>query len=65
MGINEPTLEQTLPVIMQRVRRIWDAALDNLPPTAEVMLEQLARQTYLTPLDERFLQAMEEEYEIK
>ena len=58
--IDEPDARRQLPVILRRIKRLRNCGL--LDRCAYTVLESLGRQTYLTPLEEKFLRVMEEEY---
>ena len=58
--IDEPDARRQLPVILKRIKRLRNCGL--LDRCAYTVLESLGRQTYLTPLEEKFLRVMEEEY---
>ena len=60
--IDEPDARRQLPQILKRIRRLRNVGL--LDRAAYNVLEDLGRQTYLTPLEEKFLRLMEHEYGI-
>lgn len=60
--IDEPDARRQLPIILLRIKRLRNCGL--LDRCAYTVLESLGRQTYLTPLEEKFLKVMEEEYEV-
>lgn len=60
--IDDPDVHRQLPQILKRIRRLRDCGL--LDRCAYTVLESLGRQIYLTPLEEKFLKLMEQEYGI-
>ncbi len=58
--VDESDACRQLPQILKRIRRLRDCGL--LDRCAYTVLDSLGRQTYLTPLEEKFLKIMEEEY---
>ena len=60
--IDSPDARRQLPETLRRIRRLRDCGL--LDRCAYTVLESLGRQTYLTSLEEKFLQLMEQEYKI-
>jgi hypothetical protein len=60
--IDEPDARRQLPQILKRIQRLRNVGL--LDRAAYNVLEDLGRQTYLTPLEEKFLRLMEHEYGI-
>lgn len=60
--IDEPDARRQLPQILKRIKRLRNVGL--LDRGAYYVLEGLGRQTYLTPLEEKFLRVMEQEYGI-
>ncbi len=62
--IDSPDVKRQLPQILQRVRRLW-----QLPGfrdhVAYTMLDHLGRQTYLTPLEDKVLRLIEQEYKVE
>ncbi len=60
--IDEPDARRQLPIILLRIKRLRNCGL--LDRCAYTVLESLGRQTYLTPLEEKFLTVMEQEYGI-
>lgn len=60
--IDEPDARRQLPIILLRIKRLRNCGL--LDRCAYTVLESLGRQTYLTPLEEKFLRVMEQEYGI-
>lgn len=61
--IDSPEVHRQLPGILKRIRRL--RAYGMLDRCAYTVLESLGRQTYLTPLEEKFLAMMEQEYGIE
>jgi hypothetical protein len=61
--IDDPDVRRQLPQILKRIRRLRECGL--LDRCAYTVLESLGRQTYLTPLEDKFLKVMEQEYGIK
>lgn len=62
-SIDEPEACRQLPQILKRIRQLRECGM--LDRCAYTVLESLGRQTYLTPLEEKFLRVMEQEYGIK
>ncbi len=60
--IDEPDARRQLPQILKRIKRLREQGI--LDRCAYTVLESLGRQTYLTPLEEKFLTVMEQEYGI-
>ncbi len=60
--IDEPDARRQLPQILKRIKRLRNVGL--LDRGAYYVLEGLGRQTYMTPLEEKFLRVMEQEYGI-
>jgi hypothetical protein len=60
--IDEPDVRRQLPQILNRIRRLRECGL--LDRCAYTVLDSLGRQTYLTPLEDKFLKVMEQEYGI-
>ena len=60
--IDDPDVRRQLPQILNRIRRLRECGL--LDRCAYTVLDSLGRQTYLTPLEDKFLKVMEQEYGI-
>lgn len=60
--IDFPDARLSLPETLKRIRRLRDCGL--LDRCAYTVLESLGRQIYLTSLEEKFLQLLEQEYKI-
>ncbi len=60
--IDEPDARRQLPQILKRIKRLRNVGL--LDRGAYYVLEGLGRQTYMTPLEEKVLRVMEQEYGI-
>ena len=60
--IDEPDARRQLPQILKRIRRLRECGI--LDRCAYTVLESLGKQTYLTPMEEKFLRVMEQEYGI-
>ncbi len=60
--IDEPDARRQLPQILKRIRRLREQGI--LDRCAYTVLESLGKQTYLTPMEEKFLRVMEQEYGI-
>lgn len=62
--IDSPDVQRQLPQILQRIRRVRE-----VPGLRErivyTMLEHLGKQTYLTPLENKILQMIEQEYGVE
>ncbi len=61
-SIAQPEACRQLPQILKRIRQLRECKM--LDRCAYTVLESLGRQTYLTPLEEKFLRVMEQEYGI-
>ncbi len=60
--IDLPDVRRQLPQTLKRIKQLRDCGL--LDRCAYTVLESLGRQTYLTSIEEKFLQVMEQEYGI-
>ncbi|MDV2997877.1 MAG: hypothetical protein N4J56_007582 [Chroococcidiopsis sp. SAG 2025] len=59
--IDSPEVHRQLPQILQRIRKVREVP-GFRDRAAYAMLEHLGRQTYLTPLEEKILQVIEQDY---
>lgn len=59
--VDSPDVVHQFPIILQRIRRLWQCNLDR---GAISVLEALGKQTYLTDLEEKLLTFLEREYGI-
>jgi len=61
--IDLPDAQRQLPVTLNRIKRLRDCGI--LDRCAYTVLESLGRQTYLTPVEEKVLSALEEYYGVE
>jgi hypothetical protein len=59
--IDSPEAHRQLPQILQRIRRVREVP-GFRDRAAYAMLEHLGKQTYLTSLEDKLLQVIEQEY---
>lgn len=62
--IDDPEAHRQLPQILQRIGRVREVAGFG-DRSAYMMLEHLGKQTYLTPLEDKLLQVIEQEYGVE
>jgi len=62
--IDSPEAHRQLPQILQRIKRVREVP-GFRDRVAYTMLEHMGKQTYLTPLEEKILQVIEQEYGVE